>query len=48
MTDQTAQPRLLGFWTCTALEIGNTIGIGIFALPAALAALGRNALTAAS
>ncbi|MBA3811381.1 MAG: amino acid permease [Caulobacteraceae bacterium] len=36
--------RLMGFWTCTALVIGNTIGIGIFLLPAALAPYGFNAL----
>ncbi|WP_310467382.1 amino acid permease [Sphingomonas sp.] len=36
--------RLLGFWTCTALVIGNTIGIGIFVLPAVLAPFGFNAL----
>jgi hypothetical protein len=26
--------RKLGFWMCTALVVGNTIGIGIFLLPA--------------
>jgi basic amino acid/polyamine antiporter, APA family len=36
--------RPLGFWTCTALVIGNTIGVGIFLLPAALAPYGLNAL----
>lgn len=47
MTDSapSAPPsRLLGFWTCTALVIGNTIGIGIFVLPAVLAPFGFNAL----
>jgi len=44
MTDTSPQPRLLGFWTCTALVIGNTIGIGIFVLPAVLAPFGFNAL----
>jgi APA family basic amino acid/polyamine antiporter len=34
----------LGFWMCTALVIGNTIGIGIFLLPASLAPYGFNAL----
>jgi APA family basic amino acid/polyamine antiporter len=34
----------LGFWTCTALVIGNTIGIGIFLLPASLAPYGLNAM----
>jgi APA family basic amino acid/polyamine antiporter len=38
-----AQP-LIGFWTCTALVIGNTIGIGIFMMPAVLAPYGLNAL----
>ncbi len=38
------QPALIGFWTCTALVIGNTIGIGIFLMPAVLAPYGLNAL----
>jgi APA family basic amino acid/polyamine antiporter len=38
--------RVLGFWTCTALVVGNTIGIGIFLLPASLAPYGLNALWA--
>ena len=40
----TAPPRQIGFWTCLALVIGNTIGTGIFLLPAALAPFGWNAL----
>ena len=47
MTDgQTGQePRKeLGFWMCTALVVGNTIGIGIFVLPASLAPYGFNAM----
>ncbi|MBD8871573.1 amino acid permease [Rhodanobacter sp. DHB23] len=36
--------RKIGFWTCTALVIGNVIGMGIFVLPAALAPYGFNAL----
>jgi APA family basic amino acid/polyamine antiporter len=36
--------RSLGFWMCTALVIGNIIGIGIFAMPADLAPYGLNAL----
>ena len=38
--DQTSHDprRKLGFWMSTALVVGNTIGIGIFLLPAALAA----------
>jgi basic amino acid/polyamine antiporter, APA family len=39
------QPRKeLGFWMCTALVVGNTIGIGIFVLPASLAPYGFNAM----
>ncbi len=34
----------LGFWMCTALVVGNTIGIGIFLLPASLAPYGMNAM----
>ncbi len=39
-----AQPRKIGFWTCTALVVGNVIGMGIFLLPASLAPYGFNAL----
>ncbi len=34
----------LGFWMCTALVVGNVIGMGIFMLPASLAPYGFNAL----
>lgn len=34
----------LGFWMCLALVVGNTIGTGIFLLPAQLAPFGVNAL----
>jgi len=37
--------RALGFWTSVALVVGNTIGAGIFVMPAALAPFGLNALT---
>ena len=37
--------RQLGFWMCTALVVGNTIGMGIFMQPASLAPYGLNALT---
>ena len=37
-------PRQIGFWTCLALVIGNTIGTGIFLIPAALAPFGWNAI----
>ncbi|MGH8140302.1 MAG: APC family permease [Steroidobacteraceae bacterium] len=39
------EPRALGVWMCTALIVGNVIGIGIFVMPAALAPYGLNALT---
>lgn len=39
----TGEQRQLGFWMCTALVIGNTIGMGIFILPASLAPYGFNA-----
>lgn len=35
--------KVLGFWMCTALIIGNVIGMGIFMLPASLAPYGFNA-----
>ena len=37
-------PRLLGFWMCLALVVGNMIGSGIFLLPATLAPYGLNAV----
>ena len=37
--------RQLGLVMCTALVVGNTIGMGIFMQPAALAPFGLNALT---
>lgn len=40
----TASTKQIGFWTCTALVVGNTIGMGIFLLPASLAPFGYNAL----
>ncbi len=36
--------KKIGFWTCTALVVGNVIGMGIFVLPASLAPYGFNAL----
>lgn len=44
MTHRAQAGRRIGFWTCTALVIGNIIGIGIFLLPASLAPFGLNAL----
>jgi APA family basic amino acid/polyamine antiporter len=40
-TDASAKP--LGFWMCTALIVGNVIGMGMFMLPASLAPFGFNA-----
>jgi APA family basic amino acid/polyamine antiporter len=39
-------PRLLGFWMSLALVIGNTIGTGVFLIPATLAPYGMNSLIA--
>jgi basic amino acid/polyamine antiporter, APA family len=42
----TPAPKLLGFWMCLALVVGNSIGSGIFLLPASLAVFGLNSLWA--
>ena len=42
--DRSTASRQLGFWMCTALVVGNTIGMGIFLLPASLAPYGFNTL----
>jgi len=39
-----SQGNKIGFWTCTALVVGNVIGLGIFILPASLAPYGFNAM----
>src|ERR1700735_5367805 len=39
------RPRL-GFWMCVALVVGNSIGSGVFLLPASLAPYGLNSLIA--
>jgi basic amino acid/polyamine antiporter, APA family len=41
-----ASPRLLGFWMCVALVVGNSIGSGVFLLPASLAPFGLNSVLA--
>lgn len=46
MTDPGKERRLLGFWMCTALVVGNMIGSGIFLLPASLAPFGWNSVIA--
>jgi APA family basic amino acid/polyamine antiporter len=46
MSTTAGQPRALGLLMCTALVVGNTIGVGIFMLPASLAPYGMNALPA--
>lgn len=40
----TSNPRALGFWMCLALVMGNTIGSGVYLLPASLAPYGWNAI----
>jgi basic amino acid/polyamine antiporter, APA family len=40
------QPRLIGFWMSVALVIGNTIGTGVFLLPASLSPYGLNSVVA--
>jgi APA family basic amino acid/polyamine antiporter len=42
----TARPQLLSFWMCVALVVGNTIGSGVFLLPASLAPFGLNSVIA--
>ena len=44
MTTPVSNQRKIGFWTCTALVVGNVISMGIFLLPASLAPYGFNAL----
>jgi basic amino acid/polyamine antiporter, APA family len=40
-------PRpLIGFWMCVALVVGNSIGSGVFLLPASLAPFGLNSVVA--
>ena len=47
MVVRTASPtRALGLVMCTALVVGNTIGMGIFMLPASLSPYGLNAIPA--
>ncbi|MGH8131948.1 MAG: amino acid permease [Steroidobacteraceae bacterium] len=46
MRSAAESPRALGLLMCIALVVGNTIGIGIFMMPAALAPYGLNALPA--
>jgi APA family basic amino acid/polyamine antiporter len=41
-----ASRPLLGFWMCVALVVGNSIGSGVFLLPASLAPYGLNSLIA--
>jgi basic amino acid/polyamine antiporter, APA family len=41
-----ARSHLLGFWMCVALVVGNSIGSGVFLLPASLAPYGLNSVIA--
>jgi basic amino acid/polyamine antiporter, APA family len=40
------RPQLLSFWMCVALVVGNSVGSGVFLLPAALAPFGLNSVVA--
>ena len=40
------RPQLLSFWMCVALVVGNSIGSGVFLLPASLAPFGLNSVIA--
>jgi APA family basic amino acid/polyamine antiporter len=40
------RPQLLSFWMCVALVVGNSIGSGVFLLPASLAPFGLNSVLA--
>src|SRR3984893_18748945 len=46
MRSVNAHPHLLGFWMCVALVVGNSIGSGVFLLPASLAPYGLNSVVA--
>jgi APA family basic amino acid/polyamine antiporter len=46
MRSVNAHPHLLGFWMCVALVVGNSIGSGVFLLPASLAPYGLNSVIA--
>src|ERR1700679_2210300 len=41
-----ARPQRLSFWMCVALVVGNSIGSGVFLLPASLAPFGLNSVVA--
>lgn len=43
MNNDQAAGKPMGFWMCTALIVGNVIGMGMFMLPASLAPYGFNA-----
>ncbi len=45
MSSRPATAGKLGFWMCLALVVGNTIGSGVYLLPASLAPFGRNNVT---
>lgn len=44
MADSPRPRRVLGFWICLSLVVGNVVGSGVYLLPAALAPLGWNAI----
>lgn len=44
MSTASAPRRLMGFWMCLALVVGNIVGSGVYLLPAALAPYGLNSV----
>ena len=46
MNPGAARPQLIGYWMCVALVVGNSIGSGVFLLPASLAPFGLNSVLA--
>ena len=46
MSVEAARPQLIGYWMCVALVVGNSIGSGVFLLPASLAPFGLNSVLA--
>ena len=46
MNSEAARPQLIGYWMCVALVVGNSIGSGVFLLPASLAPFGLNSVLA--
>ena len=45
---EAAKKGSMGFWSCTALVIGNMVGSGVFLLPSSLAAYGGATISSGS